>query len=141
MEAERDGEASDWMPHCEDRSDATTDEETDGLATDRDEGMDPMDPSRMVLTPEERQWALSIKAAIVGDPEVDNLSDFEYAQLALMDHGDVEAAVERARHMQTFKHEYGITDTLEQSRQLLPKLVKLLPGMPLSLSYNRRDGE
>jgi CRAL/TRIO domain len=96
--------------------------------------------SRMVLSPTEQRWALNIKAAIEGTPEIDNLPDFYYGQLALVVNDNVDAALERAQGMQYFREEYGILDTLQESRQITSQLVKLQPGVALSLSYYHRNG-
>lgn len=100
----------------------------------------PLEEGRMKLTVQEAEWALNLKDAIAADPEVDPISDFMCAQIALMVKDDVEAGVHRAHHLQIFREEYAITDTLEQARKAIPAILELLPGVALSLSYNRSDG-
>lgn len=100
----------------------------------------PLEEGRMDLTRQELQWALNLKAAIDADPEVDSISDFLCAQIALMVQDDVEEGVHRAHHLQIFRQEYSITDTFEQACQMIPAIIELLPGVALSLSYNRSDG-
>jgi len=95
---------------------------------------------RMHLTKEERLWAIDIKDVIEAEAELDNLSDFMYAQLALIERDNVEAALERAFTMQAFREEYKITDTFQDGRLFLKNLVDLFPGVYMSLSYNQRDG-
>lgn len=50
---------------------------------------------------------------------------------------DAEAALQRAEHLQAL--EYGVRDTLEQSRQALAETFKILPGVALSFSDLPRD--
>ncbi|CAB9501402.1 expressed unknown protein [Seminavis robusta] len=99
------------------------------------------DPARMQLTNEERQWALSIRAAIEANNEIDPVSDFKCVHLAIIFQGDVEAAVESALHLQCFRHEYDILDTLSESRRALAKLIKLFPKYYMSYSFNKEDGD
>lgn len=100
----------------------------------------PLEDGRMELTPQELEWAWRLKQAIEPRSEVDNLTDFWYAQLALQVQGNTEAGVDRALHLQLFREEYNILDTLEESRKMIPDIMELLPGVALSLSYNHRDG-
>ncbi|CAB9530427.1 expressed unknown protein [Seminavis robusta] len=101
----------------------------------------PFDESRMELTPEERQWALEIKQAIKDTPDLDPLSDFRIAQLAVIERGDTEAALDRALHLQGFRQEYDILDAPADGRKFLQRLIKLFPRMFLSLSFNPDDGD
>ena len=57
-----------------------------------------------------------------------------------MDHGNVEASLERARHMQAFREEYKIQDTLSDGKHWLAELLQLHQGSFLSFSYNHQDG-
>ena len=62
-----------------------------GEGGEEDEDEQPeVDVSRITLTEEETRWAKAIKTAIEEDPEVDNLNDFLYAQIALIDKDDIE---------------------------------------------------
>ncbi|CAB9507575.1 unknown protein [Seminavis robusta] len=98
------------------------------------------DPARMQLSNEERQWALSIKASIETNNEIDPVSDFACVHLAMIFQGDVEAAVESALHLQCFRQDYDIMDTLSDSRRALAKLIKLFPKFYMSYSFNKEDG-
>ena len=49
----------------------------------------------MQLTQQELEWAWAIKDAVEQDAELNNLSDMSYGQLALMDHANVEQAIDR----------------------------------------------
>lgn len=98
------------------------------------------DPNRMVLTPEERQFAMAIKEAVRNDAELDNLPDFYYAQLALLDSGNVEHALGRARFLQAFREEYKIEDNPSKGLKAFRDYVQLQPGNMLSFEYHQRDG-
>ncbi|CAB9506111.1 expressed unknown protein [Seminavis robusta] len=102
--------------------------------------LDPLDPRRMQLTNEERQWALNIKQAITASPEINDMSDFSYAQLALTDRGDLQAALERAAHMQAFREEYKILDSMEDGMRSLKTTLQVFPAAFLSFSYSNSHG-
>lgn len=102
--------------------------------------MGPDDPRRMLLTTEERNWALEIKDAIELDPDLDNLSDFWYAQFAIVCQNDVDDAIQRAEGLQVFRQEYGVLDTYEQGRVALERWIQLLPNFYLSFGFNQEDG-
>ena len=99
------------------------------------------DPRRMMLTREEQWNALDIKATIEeGHPEIDNLSDFWYAQLAIVCHDNVDDAVQRAQALQHFRQEYAIADTLSEGYRAIKDLVELFPGAFLSNYFNEEVG-
>ncbi|CAB9505685.1 expressed unknown protein [Seminavis robusta] len=101
----------------------------------------PDGPERMALTEQERTWALAIKQACLDDPDLDPRNDFFYAQLALVDHGNVASAVERAQQMQYFRQEYGLVEeNAEMAARTCREFVKMLPKFWLNFSYNSRDG-
>lgn len=93
---------------------------------------------RMQLSEEERQHALAIKQAIEEDPDLDNLSDFQYVQFALVDQHDVEAAMHRAYHLQAFlKEEYKIRhDDIDYAMASVQTFIRQHSGVILSLAYN-----
>ena len=98
--------------------------------------LDPLDdPRRMDVTAQERGWALAIRQAIKEDPELEPISDFWCVQLAILEHGNIEGALDRARHIQAFREEYRILDTAESGICSLVEFVTLLPGFHLTLSY------
>jgi len=88
----------------------------------------PSDPGRMEISAEERQRALDIRSAIANAAEIDPVSDFMCAQLALIDGDNIIKALERVLHLQYFREEYGILDTAEDGRRHLMRLVDLFPG-------------
>ena len=98
------------------------------------------DPHRMQITATERQRALAIKRAISNDPEIDPVSDFTCAQLALIVEDDIESALERLLQMQGFREEYGIRDTVAEAVQTMAHYLSLMPGAHLSFAFNCEDG-
>ena len=96
--------------------------------------------ARMNVSEEELQWARKIKTAIEGSDDLDNLTDFMYAQYAIKENGDVQAALNRAQMMQEFRQEYGVLDTVEDALRYLTGLVDMMPGLFLSFSFNQGDG-
>ncbi|CAB9526592.1 expressed unknown protein [Seminavis robusta] len=100
----------------------------------------PSDHRRMQLNNEEHQWALNIKQAIEDEPELDSVSDFWVAQLALIDQGDTAAALERAHKMQGFRQEYGILDTYEHGRHVIHEIMDIFPKLYLSFGFSHRYG-
>lgn len=95
----------------------------------------PLDPRRMLLTSQERRWALAIREAIHQNPKIDPVSDFVCAQLALTCADNVEDALWRASGLQTFRQEYSVLDSLAEGCRLVKDLVGLFPELYLSLSY------
>lgn len=98
------------------------------------------DPDRMQITATERQRALAIKRAISNDPEIDPVSDFMCAQMALIVRDDIEGGLERLLHMQEFREEYDIKDTAVEAVQIMTRYLTLMPGSHLSFSYNYDEG-
>jgi len=106
---------------------------------------DAHEPSRMHLTVEERLWALSIKQAIEEEPELDNLSDFWYAQLAVVTLQSrsltgLQDVVERAQILQAFRQEYKVIDTLGHAQRTLHEVMKLFPRYFLCFYHDDQEG-
>ena len=99
------------------------------------------DPNRMKLTKKEYEDALEIKAMVEMSPDLDDLSDLMYAQLAIVCKDNVEDAIERCYGMKEFRQEYKIVDTYEQGEHYLKKIVQLFPEQFLSLSYSNDEGK
>lgn len=120
----------------------------------------PDNPDRMEFaSAEELLLSMAVKRAVEKSPEIDNLPDFHYVQLALScqdrlrDRGDgdgegqntsgiiIEEALEAAEHMQTFRNEYGILDTRADSVRGIAEILNLLgPTVFLNFCFNARDG-
>lgn len=98
------------------------------------------DARRMMLTTEEHYFALEIKQAIEATPEIDNLSDFMYAQFALICKANVNDAVNRAKSLQGFKTEHGITDSYEEGCREIEEVAQLLPNLVLFFGFSHSDG-
>lgn len=98
-----------------------------------------VDP-RMVLSAEERGWALAIKVAAKETPGIDALSDYECAQYALIDRGILQASLIRAQHLQVFREEYSLRDTLEEGMQICRSMINLYPKFLLSISFCETEG-
>ncbi|CAB9507655.1 expressed unknown protein [Seminavis robusta] len=98
------------------------------------------DPRRMEISPEEREWAEDIKAVIEGIEEIDNLSDFMYAQLAIIHGEDISTAVEIANRLQEARQEYDIEETFEDGVVKLQKLIRLCPKANMYFGYNNERG-
>lgn len=94
---------------------------------------------RMELSEEEVEWAIAIKNAILGLPDVDNLPDFMYGQLALIDKGDVDYAVQRAYGLQHLREEYDLQDTYEHACRTVKESIATFPGFYLDFSFVERD--
>ncbi|CAB9515168.1 expressed unknown protein [Seminavis robusta] len=96
----------------------------------------PTDGGRMELSDHERQWALDIKEEMIRDPELDVMSDYDIAQIALVDQGDTEAAIDRAYKMQGFKMEFDVIDEPAHGRRILQQFMDLFPDLLLCFSYS-----
>jgi CRAL/TRIO domain len=106
------------------------------LAQAQNVPMPPDDPRRMLLTIQERSCALKIKQIIESTTGIDNLPDFWYAQLAIIEHENYEGAIKRAKQLQSFREEYGLEDNFSEGQDILYKLVKLFPRHYLCFSYS-----
>ena len=95
---------------------------------------------RMLLSSQERQWALAIKAAILACDDLEPLSDMMYAQLALKDGDNVQSALQRARHLQLFRQEYEISDNFEEACAICKTMLQNHRGHILALAHNANDG-
>ena len=125
--------------------DADEGSEDDSSTVDHDEEPIPErlsidDPRRMHLTVEERQWALDIKDAVKSTAELDDLSDFMYAQLAIITRGNLEDAIRRVTGLQYYRQEYNILDTLQDGCRQMKKMIDLFPRQLLSFSFSVNEG-
>lgn len=98
------------------------------------------DPNRMKLTATENRQALDIKELVESLPDLDNLNDFVYAQLALVCKNDLEDVVRRCYGLQEFKKEYRVLDTYEEGCRCFAEVFRLFPEQNLSFSFSVRDG-
>ena len=100
----------------------------------------PVVDATMALTGQEIQWVQEIKEAVVASPDLNELSDFEYAQHALVTKGDVEDALRRIQGLKDFREEYQIHDTLEEGMELLHSFSKQHPWFVLDVEYESQYG-
>lgn len=98
------------------------------------------DPRRMELTMEEWEWAINIKGSVETNPDLDNLSDFMYAQLALICKDNTEAALKRIVALQDFRREYGIKETQEEACRAVNRYIELFPNSYLAFGFSKDDG-
>jgi hypothetical protein len=100
-----------------------------------------LDPRRMELSPQERDLAINIKQAIADAADLDPVSDFMCAQLALIDGDNMDKAIHRVHHLQCVKEEYGILDTVQDARKCFEANMDLFPRIHLCLAYLKESGE
>jgi hypothetical protein len=98
------------------------------------------DPDRMKLTRQEHEHAMAIKRAVESTPELDNLSDFMYAHLALTCRDRVEDAIERCQGLQGCREEYNIAHTYEDGCRIVEKMFTLFPYTFPSVNFNQTHG-
>jgi hypothetical protein len=98
--------------------------------------LDRDDPERMKLTQQEYHHALAIKAMVESDPELDNLSDLFYAQLAVICQGDLQDVAKRCAAMQDYRQEYNILHAFEEGSRLIRKYVKMFPLFHLHFGFS-----
>lgn len=100
----------------------------------------PLDSRRMILTDDEVEWALSIKDAVSRLPELDQMTDYMCAHLAIVDQDDLEGAVTKALALQAYREEYKFIDSYEEGRRCLRQLITWNPRQFLSFSYSELEG-
>jgi hypothetical protein len=98
-------------------------------------------PGRMELSQQERSRAIRIKEAIASTEGIAPVTDFMCAQLALMDGDNTEAAVHRVEHLQCFKEEYGLLDTLEDGRKCFEDYIAMQPRKILNFNFCNETGQ
>lgn len=136
----REDEEDDDDDDSADEEEETTDGEEDEDRFLFEEMLPPKDPRRMRLTAEERNWAVALKEAIEATPDLDNLSDFLYAQIAMVEQGNVEKALERAHTLQGFREEYHVLDTFEDATWRLGRWIQRLPGHIMHHFFSEYNG-
>ena len=103
----------------------------------------PVDPT-MRLTPDERNWALEIKAAVNNSSNNSNnnnnalekLCDFECAQWAIISKGNIADALRRIGTIQAFRKNYKIDNSVDQAVFYLNALMDQQPGFVLNLNVD-----
>ena len=98
------------------------------------------DPDRMRITGQEYENAMAIKAMVEMSPDLDNLSDLMYVQLAIVCKDNIEEVLDRCYGLQAFREEYKMLDTYEDGRYYLKELIKIFPTMFLNFAFAELDG-
>ncbi|CAB9524431.1 expressed unknown protein [Seminavis robusta] len=98
-----------------------------------------IDPTFFQLSEEEKENAADIKDAIESLTDADNLSDFMYANMALV--WDVATAVEHAYLIQEVRNEYKILLTYEDGVRAITELVELWPTYFLSYMFDLKEAK
>lgn len=101
-------------------------------------------PDRMRLTARELAVALEIRSAVESIPEIDDLSDMDYAQLGVVcslgrNHNPLENGLYRAMGMQVFRHRYCVTNTLGEAVRAMRWMVETFPDMFLLWELGVRE--
>lgn len=94
----------------------------------------------MALSEQEREWALEIKRTVDEDPNQEPLNDFWYAQLALVDKGDLEKSLDRIDNLKHFWEEYGIVEDAGYGSRILRDFQRVLPEFWMCFEFNRHFG-
>lgn len=116
---------------------ARTRDALSSLSADDSNGVPEAANPRMELTEDERNLAINLREAMKEVPELDTVTDFMCAQLALICNDDTDGAIERALHLQHFRQEYAILDTPEHGRKCFRAYLTLFPRF--HLSFTRYD--
>lgn len=104
---------------------------------------EPTTPSStaMELSADERQWALNLKRAAAAHPDIltQNMTDYEFAQHAIVARDDLDGGLARIRGLQSFKDRYGILldGSFEQGMRDVFAFKNFLPSFYLgSAAYS-----
>ena len=92
----------------------------------------PTNPA-MMLTDQERTWALAIKEKVNTSDSFQPLTDMECAHYAIIARGNIAEALVRIEGMQTFREVYNIDDSPEQGVYYLEQYELLFPRALLHL--------
>ena len=106
------------------------------------------DPSQwMDLTEEEKGWTTALRGALIlADEELaKSITDFQYAQHAIVAKGDVDKGLKRIRRLQEFKISHGIAEegsiTVDKAKEIIKKAEEKAPGVIMSFGREEKDGE
>lgn len=93
----------------------------------------------MLISETEREWALELKREVVRSEDLWILNDMWYAQYAIVSQGDIDDALKRVRHMQKFRIQYKIQNTMECAMEIIEAMLKQQPGFLLSIDVARME--
>ncbi|CAB9496300.1 expressed unknown protein [Seminavis robusta] len=104
--------------------------------------METDDPEGMTVSPQEHAWALEIKtAAETPNSGFRPISDFEYAQYALVTRGRLNEALARIRKIQSFQAQYQVDNTPSQGVSIVEQFRHLQPTALLNLDKHPDTGD
>lgn len=95
----------------------------------------------MELTSVERNWALRLREAVEQLDDLQNLTDMEYAQYAIITQGDIPKALTKLYGFQVFREEYGVDNSVEQAIEVLAEHFRQQPGYLLHLDVDPATNE
>ena len=90
----------------------------------------------MTLSEDETQWANALKLRVEASEDIQNLSDYEYAQFAIHSQGKLRGALSRIQGLQAFREEYNINDTVEEGIELLRAFQEQQSWFLLDVNYD-----
>lgn len=91
----------------------------------------------MTLTAEEAENALALKAKIIAAEDVDELSDFEIAQFAIVSKQDHGKAMARVRRLQELRRRYKVGSSLEDAQASFAFIEDNSPGLCMGMGRTR----
>lgn len=97
--------------------------------------------SSLLITEEEHAFALQIRRAVEEDEELRPLTDFEYAQYAIVTKGNLQEALSRIHGMQAFRDEYGINNSVQQCHEAYVEHFRQFPGYVLHFDIDESTQE
>lgn len=94
----------------------------------------------MIISGEERQWALTLKRALSENEETKSisLSDMEIVQFGMVERGHLLKSLDRIKKLDQFRTQYGIKETVEDGVECVKKFMKQQPGLLLNLDQCAR---
>lgn len=95
----------------------------------------------MMATEQEKAWAIAIKSTVEADEKLDNLTDMEYLQHAIVAKEKVEKALKRVKRMQAYKKKYGIAkdgDDYEAGWKVIQQFFDQQPGMMTGIGIDTK---
>jgi hypothetical protein len=100
---------------------------------------------RMILIEGELRRALEIKEAVANDPGLEPLSDFMYAQyaiIALTYFVDLDTVLKQIRRVQCLRDEYGIVECHSHAQETVTRLIlEVIPGHHLAFQFGYNSYE
>lgn len=98
-------------------------------------------PDDMWLSPLECSWAQELKETIeMEESGIEPLTDFEYAEHAIVAQGNLEEALRRIQGMQTFREVYRPKDTVQEGVYYMQAQIRLLPGVYMHTDISAETG-